>query len=83
MKKPVKRIAAKSTGKHQHAHCKHKRLEYCESCQKPYCLDCAQEWQMPMTWAYYPTLYGNSTTIGDGSSITAASATHTGMHVAH
>jgi hypothetical protein len=41
---------------HQHDHCKHEHLKYCAHCQKPFCLDCGQEWNLyGYQYMYMPT----------------------------
>lgn len=29
---------------HNHEHCKHEHLQYCNECKVVHCLDCQQEW---------------------------------------
>jgi hypothetical protein len=42
---------------HNHScSCKHDNLKFCKSCQKPYCLDCHQEWNR-YAYQYYPSGY--------------------------
>lgn len=41
---------------HHHCECKHENIKFCKKCQRPYCVDCGQEWyeqSLSYTYPYY------------------------------
>ena len=36
---------------HHHCECSHEHIRFCKHCQRPYCVDCSQEWYA-QSWSY-------------------------------
>ena len=41
--------------RHKHEHCKHEHMKYCSHCDRPYCVDCGQEWNLYQPYLTYST----------------------------
>ncbi len=61
---------------HQHDHCLHEHLKYCDQCDVVYCVNCGQEWGH---YRWYPivthTIYPDNSPIWTVNPITTGTTT--------